>query len=62
MATSTRVAPNGQTITYDTTSYPQTRTVLNISKGGVPEDAVVDSANATYVTTGSNVGDQIVGN
>lgn len=62
MSTSTRTAPNGQTITYDTTSFPQTRTVLNLSKGGVPEDAVVDSASATYVTSGDNVGDLISGN
>ena len=62
MSVATRVAPNGQTITYDTTAYPQTRTVLNVSKGGVPEDAVLATANTTYPATGDNVGDMIVGN
>lgn len=53
-------------------NYPTTVTVLNISKGGIPEDVVLTKADDNYIeeftneatpqpTHNINVGDQIVG-
>ena len=73
MANATRVAPNGQTITYDNNaSFPVTRTVRNVTRGWMTEDVVLTgptdqtiqamTKEATPAPTGNaHVGDVIEG-